>query len=62
MIGDEFVPSLRGQEQRRRQQARADEEDSREADGAKDPGNIEAPAGEEAVIVVVEVGLCPSHS
>lgn len=59
MIGDEFISRLRGQEKRRRQQARADKEDGREADGAEDPGDIEAPAGEEAVIVIVEVCLKP---
>ena len=63
MIGDEFISRLGGQEQRRRQQTRADEEHGREADGAKDPGDIEAPAGEEAVVVVVEVCLiAPARS
>lgn len=56
-LGDHFIVILRRKEECSRRDAHAVEEQNNPADGAQDPGFVKCPANEEAVVVIVQVGL-----
>ena len=57
MIGNELIAAFRRQEDRRGTDACGQQQSSAQADRAQYPRNVQLPAREEAIVVLVEVSL-----
>ena len=61
VVGYQLVAAFRRQQDRGGCDPAGEQHHDGPADGAEDPGGVEFPAGEEAVVVVVEVCLMEFH-